>query len=280
MSETPSLARGASEVTLLDLTEAYGAIATGRIPFKSHFVTGISTADTGAFYPFNWPEPELSPRAQRLSAVREPMAQMLRAVVTDGTGSAVQGVPNAVGKTGTTQSGRDALFVGWGNGLVVGVWVGNDDNTPMDEVTGGSLPAEIWAAFLSGDTSAPVVEAPAADPETAEGRTETASVEAPETQSEMAVNESSFPEGVKAVDAPERSVETLRDTLRAAQNGEPIDSDRVRQVVADLIAQTGEPVARVQSCNVASCDRAYRSFRASDCTFQPYGGGPRKLCTR
>lgn len=286
LSETPSLALGASEVTLLDLTEAYGAIATGRIPFKSHFVTGISTADTGAFYPFNWPEPELSPRAQRLSAVREPMAQMLRAVVTDGTGSAVQDVPNAVGKTGTTQSWRDALFVGWGNGLVVGVWVGNDDNTPMDEVTGGSLPAQIWAAFLSGDTSAPVVEAPAsepvaaAEPERAEGRTETASVEASETQNETAARESGFPEGVKAVDAPERSVETLRDTLRAAQNGEPIDSDRVRQVVADLIAQTGEPVARVQSCNVASCDRAYRSFRASDCTFQPYGGGPRKLCTR
>ncbi|MEC7764434.1 MAG: PBP1A family penicillin-binding protein [Pseudomonadota bacterium] len=290
MSETPSLALGASEVTLLDLTEAYGAIATGRMPFQSHFVTGIATEDTGEFYPFNWPEPEIGPRAQRLMAVREPMANMLRAVVTDGTGSAVQAVPGAVGKTGTTQSWRDALFVGWGNGLVVGVWVGNDDNSPMDEVTGGSLPAQIWAAFLSGDTSAPVVEAPAATPEP-EASEQVAAVETQSDAGDMAqdrvgdgtAGEPTFPEGVKSVDAPpspDESVESLRSTLRAAQNGEPIDTDRVRQVVADLISQTGTPVAQVQSCNIAACDRAYRSFRASDCTFQPYGGGPRKICDR
>jgi penicillin-binding protein 1A len=48
------------------------------------------------------------------------------------------------GKTGTTQDHRDALFVGYAGGLVVGVWVGNDDNTPMPGVTGGALPARIW----------------------------------------------------------------------------------------------------------------------------------------
>jgi penicillin-binding protein 1A len=61
---------------------------------------------------------------------------------------AMLSAPN-FGKTGTTQDHRDALFVGYAGGLVVGVWVGNDDNTPMPGVTGGALPARIWKDFMS-----------------------------------------------------------------------------------------------------------------------------------
>ena len=53
------------------------------------------------------------------------------------------------GKTGTSQDYRDALFVGYAGDLVVGVWVGNDDNTPLNGVTGGSVPARIWRDFMS-----------------------------------------------------------------------------------------------------------------------------------
>ena len=53
------------------------------------------------------------------------------------------------GKTGTTQDYRDAVFVGMAGDLVTGVWLGNDDNTPMRDVTGGTLPAEIWARFMA-----------------------------------------------------------------------------------------------------------------------------------
>lgn len=277
LSETPSLALGASEVSLLDLTEAYAGIATGRMPFKSHFVQGITAGDTGAYFPFNWPEPAPDPRAERLMAVREDLAGMLRSVVTDGTGKAAQAVPDAVGKTGTTQDFRDALFVGWGNGLVVGVWVGNDDNSPMDHVTGGGLPARIWAAFLSGDTSeasagapAPVKKAPAPTPDDRIASADPATP-TPDT------DESRFPDSAKSVKAPETTVDTVRSALESAQSG---DVEAVQQVVIDLITQRGDTVRQVQSCNVSACDRAYRSFRASDCTFQPYGGGPRKLCTR
>ena len=56
----------------------------------------------------------------------------------------------AAGKTGTTQDYRDALFVGYAGDLVVGVWVGNDDNTPLNGVTGGSTPARIWRDFMRG----------------------------------------------------------------------------------------------------------------------------------
>jgi penicillin-binding protein 1A len=53
------------------------------------------------------------------------------------------------GKTGTTQDHRDAWFVGLAGDLAVGVWLGNDDNTPMDGVTGGGLPAEVWRDFTA-----------------------------------------------------------------------------------------------------------------------------------
>ena len=59
---------------------------------------------------------------------------------------------NVVGKTGTSQDYRDAWFVGFTNDLVVGVWVGNDDRTPMKGMTGGALPAQIWKQFVSAAT--------------------------------------------------------------------------------------------------------------------------------
>ena len=77
---------------------------------------------------------------------------MLRAAVNRGTGRAAR-LPQAnYGKTGTSQDSRDALFVGYANGLVVGVWIGNDDNSPLKGVTGGGLPATIWRDFMLGAT--------------------------------------------------------------------------------------------------------------------------------
>jgi penicillin-binding protein 1A len=53
------------------------------------------------------------------------------------------------GKTGTTQENRDALFIGFAGNLVVGVWVGRDDNKSLGKVSGGTLPAEIWRSFMN-----------------------------------------------------------------------------------------------------------------------------------
>src|SRR5436309_7121559 len=73
----------------------------------------------------------------------------LQGVVNEGTGKAAR-FPNipAAGKTGTTQEYRDAWFIGFTPDIVVGVWVGNDDNTPMNRVVGGDLPAAIWRDFV------------------------------------------------------------------------------------------------------------------------------------
>ena len=75
---------------------------------------------------------------------------MLGAVVSQGTGRGAALAVPAFGKTGTTQDSRDALFIGFAQDLVVGVWVGNDDNSPMPgAIAGGGLPARIWRDFMT-----------------------------------------------------------------------------------------------------------------------------------
>lgn len=85
---------------------------------------------------------------------REILLQLLRATVDEGTGRAARLDQPAYGKTGTTQDYRDAVFVGFTGDLVVGVWVGNDDHSPMKGVTGGGLPARIWREFAAASLAA------------------------------------------------------------------------------------------------------------------------------
>ncbi|WP_340318070.1 transglycosylase domain-containing protein [Rhizorhabdus argentea] len=128
----PSMALGTSGMTLIELTAAYAAIASGQYPVKA---TGLANASRA--------------RGQAIDPrVREAMLDLLWTATNQGTGrGAALGIPS-FGKTGTTQNHRDALFVGFAGGLITGVWVGNDDDTPMRGVTGGSLPAAIWARFM------------------------------------------------------------------------------------------------------------------------------------
>jgi membrane peptidoglycan carboxypeptidase len=78
------------------------------------------------------------------------MMDILEAPVREGTATAARMNIPAGGKTGTSQDYRDAWFVGFTPDLVVGVWVGNDDNSPMNSVTGGSIPTAIWRDFIAG----------------------------------------------------------------------------------------------------------------------------------
>jgi penicillin-binding protein 1A len=76
------------------------------------------------------------------------MVKMMKKVVTQGTAQrAAFGRPVA-GKTGTSQNWRDAWFVGFTPDYVTGVWVGNDDEKPMNKVVGGDIPASIWRRFM------------------------------------------------------------------------------------------------------------------------------------
>lgn len=124
---------GTYEVTLLELTAAYAALAAGAAPVIPH---GLPAMRTTA------PSVPLDPQRRAM------MLDLMWGVVDHGTGRAARLNVPAFGKTGTTQGYRDALFVGMAGGLVVGVWVGNDDSTPMKQVTGGGLPAQIWRDFM------------------------------------------------------------------------------------------------------------------------------------
>jgi penicillin-binding protein 1A len=137
----PSLALGTSVMTLMELTAAYAGIAANEFPVEPHaFPRGERTW-------WEW----LTTRKDSLSSrTHKDLETMLRAAINRGTGrNAVLPIAN-YGKTGTSQDYRDALFVGYAGDLVVGVWIGNDDNTPMKGVTGGSTPARIWRDFMRG----------------------------------------------------------------------------------------------------------------------------------
>ncbi|KKL60390.1 hypothetical protein LCGC14_2205800, partial [marine sediment metagenome] len=127
LSETPALALGASEVTLLDMTEAYAGIATGVIPFTGRGLTGISSGADGKFLRLRWPDPGETDDIRRLKTVRPEMESMLRGVVERGTGRRIRSVGRPLaGKTGTTNESRDAWFIGFSPDLVAGVYVGFD----------------------------------------------------------------------------------------------------------------------------------------------------------
>ncbi|WP_309092230.1 PBP1A family penicillin-binding protein [Phenylobacterium sp.] len=128
-----TLALGTGEMTLLDLTAAYAGIAAGQAPVRPR---GLLTEE---------PAPG-RPLARR---ERDGLLLMLQDVVRRGTGTAANAGPGVYGKTGTSQDYRDAWFVGFAGDLVVGVWVGNDDNQPMRRVTGGMLPAQIFRDFMA-----------------------------------------------------------------------------------------------------------------------------------
>ena len=77
------------------------------------------------------------------------MLDLLYAAANNGTGRrAALSIPT-FGKTGTTQENRDALFIGFAGNLVVGVWVGRDDNTSLGKISGGTVPAQIWRNFMT-----------------------------------------------------------------------------------------------------------------------------------
>lgn len=134
----PSMALGTSGTNLLELTAAYAAIAGGHYPVTPYGIREPGDPIGPAIYGRN-----LDPN------VRSAMLDLLWTATNQGTGRAAALPIPTFGKTGTTQNHRDALFVGFAGGLVTGVWVGNDDNSPMRGVTGGTLPAQIWHAFMS-----------------------------------------------------------------------------------------------------------------------------------
>jgi penicillin-binding protein 1A len=203
LTNGPALSLGASEVSLLDLTGAYASVRAGLSPVQPWGVIDFQAQAQPRAFRIG---PQVKPSVD-ISEYQPDLIQLLQLVVERGTGREASPGVFAAGKTGTSQNNRDAWFVGFTEPLVAGVWVGNDDGTPMKGVTGGDLPARIWREFMEAAMTEPT---PPAD---------------------------------------------LEDqTLTGEQ----------------------EPSA---ACNIRACSQTYRSFRVSDCTYQPYRG-ERRLCEK
>ena len=143
LPNSPSVALGTAGVSLVELTGAYAAIAGGRYPVRPRGLPLASEEEAGLAAFFQ--------RGGSLDRERDwgPMLDLLWAAANEGTGRrAALGVPT-FGKTGTTQNNRDALFIGFAGNLVVGVWVGRDDDKSLGKVTGGTAPARIWRNFMT-----------------------------------------------------------------------------------------------------------------------------------
>ena len=141
LDANPSLALGTSEVSLLELVSAYAPFANGGNAVEPHLVERVRTRGGEILFtraPPAWGS-IIEPRYVGM------MNAMMRETLTIGTARAAQ-LPGwmAAGKTGTSQDFRDAWFIGYTGRLVTGVWLGNDDSSPMRKTTGGSLPVEIW----------------------------------------------------------------------------------------------------------------------------------------
>lgn len=145
-----SLALGSSSVSMLEMTLAYTSFANGGYAAYPYGITKITDNEGNILYQRD--ENRLNTRRVVERSDLADLNYMLASIVLNGTGRAAQigpdNKPYVFGKTGTSQDNRDAWFVGFTDGLVASVWLGNDDNAPMNGVTGGNYPASIWSQII------------------------------------------------------------------------------------------------------------------------------------
>ncbi|MBQ1612882.1 MAG: PBP1A family penicillin-binding protein [Alphaproteobacteria bacterium] len=144
IENSSAMALGSSEVKIIDMAIAYSTIANGGYANWPYSITEIYSKDGYKIYE------RIADEKQRIISPEsvEKITYMLQKVVESGTGKRAQLSGFAAGKTGTSQDYRDAWFVGFAKGYTAVVWLGNDNNSPMKNVGGGTLPAQIWKELM------------------------------------------------------------------------------------------------------------------------------------
>ena len=183
LEANPSLALGTSEVSLIELVSAYAPFANGGDALAVHIVERVRAREGKVLF---------AHVPASLGRIIEPryvgmMNAMMRETLISGTARNAQ-LPlwPAAGKTGTSQDYRDAWFIGYTSHLVTGVWLGNDDSSPMRKATGGGLPVEIWSRVMkAGHQGVPIAGLPGI------GAAPLASAAAPPGPPPLAVGETS-----------------------------------------------------------------------------------------
>jgi len=157
ISRLPAMALGSSDVTLLEMTQAYATVANGGLEARPYAITRIIAGNGRALY-------EREPDQTRVIVapfVAAKMTELMQAAVETGTGRAAQIGRPLAGKTGTTSSNKDGWFLGFTNELTTGVWMGRDDARAVPGLAGGRAPARAFASYMAravgGTPPAPLV---------------------------------------------------------------------------------------------------------------------------
>jgi penicillin-binding protein 1A len=139
-----SVSLGSYEVNLLELVSAFQVFQQAGQRVQPYIIDSIITQDGQPIYSRS----QRAPTSVYDIANASMMVNMLKGVVTKGTGTRAAFGRPAAGKTGTSQNYRDAWFIGFTPDVVTGVWVGNDNDTPMERVAGGGMPTTIWRQYM------------------------------------------------------------------------------------------------------------------------------------
>ena len=144
VSTFPSMVLGASEVRLLEMTQAFAGISARGMAVEPYGISKVVTTDGETIYQRKKPrESKLVP-----DYVAAGITDLLQAAVQTGTGRAAQIGRPVAGKTGTTSSNKDGWFVGFSSGITTGVWMGRDDAKRVSGLQGGRAPARAFAAYM------------------------------------------------------------------------------------------------------------------------------------
>ncbi len=261
LKKTCSLALGDQGLTPLEHVTNYAVFASGGLEVHSYAIEEVRALSSGdLIYNHDRDEP---PRKQLFSRKSvEMLNTMLQGVVTGGTGRAAQlDFTYAIGKTGTSSAFRDAWFMGITGQYVAGVWLGNDDYTPMSRVTGGSFPAQTWHAFMvaARDTDN-IAQIPGIDvhPAQAAEQARLAAAAAQNATANAEAAPAAAPESVKDMSAATKQVlEKIGSMLKDARTLTPSEAARPDRAEAPAApAQSGSPNPSLASA--ANADGAPR----------------------
>lgn len=139
-----TISLGSNSVKLFEMTRAYGVFANGGFRVEPYAIERVESSRGTVLY-----EAKKAKTSKVLNInTAATMTAIMKTVITNGTGRAANIGKPAAGKTGTTDNCKDAYFIGFTPDVVTGVWVGNDDNSRMGELTGGTVPAKIWREIM------------------------------------------------------------------------------------------------------------------------------------
>ena len=140
-----TISLGSNSVKLFEMTRAYGVFANGGFRVEPYAIERIESSRGTVIY-----EAKKAKTSKVLNInTAATMTAIMKTVIQSGTGRGANIGKPAAGKTGTTDDCKDAYFIGFTPDVVTGVWVGNDDNTRMGELTGGTVPAKIWKDVMT-----------------------------------------------------------------------------------------------------------------------------------